>query len=293
MSLLGCEGERHGFSTLVLGKHSWTLWSPWTSSPGIPYFPSPGSQVKLPQQTEMAVSEILTLPLWVPAKPQWAPCVPGTTLSLRCVLWASLQSCNARMGKPSTQEVKDLAVWVIMWPQQCSQPRGTFGNIGGGTGWRQTPYLVGRDLLLFCCCSVAQSCPILCDPMDHSTAGFPVLHYPLELAQTHVHWVGDAIQPSHPLSSPSPWSFPASGSFPISQLFTSGGQSIGASASASVLPMNIQGWFPLGLMGLISLQSKGLLRIYSSTTVWKCQFFSAQPSLWSNCHICTWLLEKP
>ena len=86
---------------------------------------------------------------------------------------------------------------------------------------------------------------------------------------------------------------PASRSFPMSQLFVSGGQSIGASASASVLPMNIQSWFPLGLTGLISLQSKGFLRIFSSTTVRKHQFFGTQPSLWSNSYICTWLLETP
>ena len=81
--------------------------------------------------------------------------------------------------------------------------------------------------------------------------------------------------------------FPASGSFPMSQLFTSGGRSIGVSASASVLPMNIQDWFPLGLTGLISLQSKGLSRVFSNTTVQKHQFFSAQPSLWSNSDIHT------
>ena len=74
-----------------------------------------------------------------------------------------------------------------------------------------------------------------------------------------------------------PQSFPASGSFPMSQLFASGGQSIGASASAPVLPMNIQGWFPLGLTGLISLLSEGLSRIFSNTRVWKHQFFGAQP----------------
>ena len=85
-------------------------------------------------------------------------------------------------------------------------------------------------------------------------------------------------------------SFPASGSFPMSQHFILGGQSI--RASASVLPMNIQGWFPLGLTGLISLQSKGLSRVFSSTAVWKHQIFSVQPSLWSNSHIHTWLLEK-
>ena len=88
-------------------------------------------------------------------------------------------------------------------------------------------------------------------------------------------------------------SFPASGSFQVSWFFASGGQSIGVSASASVLPVNIQDWFPLGWTGWISLQSKGLSGVFSSTTVQKHQFFSAQPSLWSNSHIHTWLLEKP
>ena len=120
-----------------------------------------------------------------------------------------------------------------------------------------------------CCCSVAQSCR-LCDPMDCSSPGFPV-HQLQELAQTHVHRVSDAIQPSHPLLSPSPLSplqsFPSSGSFPVSQFFTSGGQSIGVSASASVLPLNIQDWFPLGWTGLFSLQSKELSRAFSNTMV--------------------------
>ena len=96
----------------------------------------------------------------------------------------------------------------------------------------------------------------------------------------------------HPFSS-CLQSFPASGSFPVSRIFESGGQSIGASASASVLPTNIQDWFPLEWTGLISLQSKGLSRIFSNTTVQKHQFFSAQLSLWSNSHIHIWLLEKP
>ena len=85
-------------------------------------------------------------------------------------------------------------------------------------------------------------------------------------------------------------SFPASGSFPVSRFFTSGGQSIGA--SASVLPMNIQNWLPLELTGLISWQSKALSRVFSSTTIWKHPFFGSQPSLWSNSHVCAWLLEK-
>ena len=88
-------------------------------------------------------------------------------------------------------------------------------------------------------------------------------------------------------------SFPASGSFQMSQFFTSGGQSIGVSASASVLPMNIKDWFPLQCTGWISFLSKGLSRVFSNTTVQEHQFFGAQLSLWSNSHIHTWLLEKP
>ena len=88
-------------------------------------------------------------------------------------------------------------------------------------------------------------------------------------------------------------SFPASGSFQMSQFFSSHGQSIGVSASTSVLPVNIQDLFPLGWTGLISLQSKGLSRVFSNITVWKYQFFSAQLSLWSNSRIHTWQLEKP
>ena len=132
-------------------------------------------------------------------------------------------------------------------------------------------------------------------PWTATCPGFPVLHHLPELAQTHVHWVGDAIQSSRPLFSPCSCllSFPVLEFFPMSQLFASGDQSIRASASASVLPMNIQDWFPLWLTGLISLQSKGLSRVFSNTTVQKHQLFSTQLSLWSNSHIHTRLLEKP
>ena len=92
------------------------------------------------------------------------------------------------------------------------------------------------------------------------------------------------------LSSSCLHSFPSSGSFPVNWIFESGGQNIGA--SASVLPMNIQGWLPLRLTGLISLLSEGLSRSFSSTTVWNHQIFGTEPTLWSNSHICTWLLEK-
>ena len=104
------------------------------------------------------------------------------------------------------------------------------------------------------------------------------------LSHIHVHWMpSNHLIPCHSLLCLQ--SFPASGSFPVSQLFTSGGQSIGISPSASVLPMSLQGWFPLGLTGLISLQSKGLSRVFSSTTVWKHLFFGTLPSLWSNSHL--------
>ena len=122
-----------------------------------------------------------------------------------------------------------------------------------------------------------------CNPMDCSTPDFPVHHQPLELTQTQVHRIGDAIQPSHPLSSPcSPALFNLSQHQGLFQRVSSSlqaGQRIGVSASASVLPMNIQDWFPLGWTGWISLQSKGLSRLYSNTTVQKHQFFGAQLSL--------------
>ena len=130
--------------------------------------------------------------------------------------------------------------------------------------------------------SVTQSCPTLCDLMDCSMPDFPVHHQLPDPTQTHVHRVSDAIQPSHPLSSPSPTnlqSFPVSESFPMSRFFASGGPSIGVSASASVLPMNIQYWFPLGLTGWISLQSKGLSRVFSNKLFQKTQFFRTQLSL--------------
>ena len=180
------------------------------------------------------------------------------------------------------------------------------------------------------CYSVVKSCPTLCDPMDCSTPGFPVLQYLLEFAQTHVHWVSsvqfssaaqscptlcnpmnrsmpgfpvhyqlpkstqthvnlvdDAIQPSHPVIpfSSRPQSFPASGSFPMSQLFSSGGQSIGVSALTSVPPMNTQDWSPLGWIGWISLQSKGLSRVFSNTTLsqWYYLTISSSATLFSFC----------
>ena len=106
-------------------------------------------------------------------------------------------------------------------------------------------------------------------------------------------WCHPAISSSVVPFSPCPQSLPASGSFPMSQLFAWGGQSTGVSASVSVLPMNTQDWSPLGCTGWISLQSKGLSRVFSNTTVQKHQFFGTQFSSQSNSHIHTWPLEKP
>ena len=138
---------------------------------------------------------------------------------------------------------------------------------------------------------MAQSCLTLCDSMACRMPGFPVHCLLLELAQTHVYWVSDAIQPSHPVI---PFSYclqscPASRSFQMSQFFTSGGQSIGVSASAKVLPMNIQDWFPLGWTGFIYLLSEGLSRVFSNVAVQKYEFFRAQLSLWSNSYGCVGL----
>ena len=107
-------------------------------------------------------------------------------------------------------------------------------------------------------------------------------------------WCHPTISSSVTLFSSCPQSFPVSGSFShsMSGLLVSGGQNMGASASASILPVNLQDWFPLGLTDLISLLSTGLSGTFSSPTVQKHQFFSAQPSLWSNSHICTWLPGK-
>ena len=143
------------------------------------------------------------------------------------------------------------------------------------------------------CCSVAKSCLSLCDHMDCNTPDFPIPHHLPEFIQVHVHWICGSIQSPHPLYSFSfcLQSFLSSGSFPMSKLFSSCGQSIGASVSASFLP-NIQGWFPLRLTDLITLLSKGLRfdspyfpRAFPSTRVQRHQFFSALPFLLSSSHI--------
>ena len=141
-----------------------------------------------------------------------------------------------------------------------------------------------------CCCSVTQSCLTLCNPVDCSMPGLAVSHH---LSWSLLRFMSiELVMLSNRLIFCSPFLllpsvFPASGSFPGSQFFVTGGQSNDASASASVLPMNIQDWSPSGWTGWISLQSKGLSRVFSNNTVQKHQFFGAQLSLWSNSHIHT------
>ena len=141
--------------------------------------------------------------------------------------------------------------------------------------------------------SVAQSCQTLCDPTDCSTLGpSPTPRvYPNSCPLSQ--WCHPTMSSSVIFFSSCFQSCPASGSFQMSQLFASGGKIIGVSASTSVLTVNTQDWSPLGWTGWISLQSKGLSRVFSNTTVQKHQFFSTQLSSQSNSHIHTWLLEKP
>ena len=164
--------------------------------------------------------------------------------------------------------------------------------------------LIGRDRygsidiypqVHYCCCSVTQLCPTLCDSMDCSTPGFPILPCLPEFAQIHVHWVGEAIQPSvlcHPLLL-LPSIFPSIEVFSNESALSirwpkywSFGFSISPSNEYSGLISFLIDWFDL-------LAVHGSLKGLSSTTIWKHQCFGTQPSLWSNSHICTWLLEKP
>ena len=153
--------------------------------------------------------------------------------------------------------------------------------------WTHSPDLAGRfsttepsEKPKLRCCSGTQSCPTLCDPMDCSTLGFPVRCLP-ELAQTHVHQVGDAILPSHHLSSPSPHTFSLSQHQGLFQWVSSSHQ-VARELECQlqhVFPMNIHNWFYLGLTGWISLPSKRRSRVFSNTTVQKHQFLGAQRSL--------------
>ena len=139
-----------------------------------------------------------------------------------------------------------------------------------------------------CCCSVTKSCLILCDPMDYSqtSLSFTISQSLLKLMSIESVMLSNYLILRHSyLLLPS--------IFPCIRVFSNESHSQSIGASASVLPMSIQDWFSLGLIGLISMQSKGLSKVFSSTIIQKHPFFSAHPSLWSNSHIHMWLLEKP
>ena len=168
--------------------------------------------------------------------------------------------------------------------------------------------VLGSEKCTISCCISKQGCPqfsrLVVSNSAHQQSSvrpsglqhtFPMHHQLPELAHScpSSRWCHPTISSSVVPFSSCLQSLPALGSFQMSQFFASGGQSIGASVSASVFPMNIQDWFPLRWTGLISLQSKGLSRVFSNITVQKHQFFGVQLSLWSNSHIHTWLLEKP
>ena len=182
--------------------------------------------------------------------------------------WFSHLVPGQNLGQGTVSE--PFIYWGWLWVTWCWELQAKFS---GPSPSRSISTLVDQFS------SVTQSCLTLCDPMVCSTPGFPVHHQLPEPTQTHVQWCYPTISSSVVPCSSCLQSFPASRSFPVSWFFTSGGQSIGVSASASVLPMNIQDWFPLGWTGWISLQYKGLSRVFSNTTVQKHQFFSAQLSL--------------
>ena len=143
-----------------------------------------------------------------------------------------------------------------------------FGAVAWPISARNAGMIIVSQVAVLYCCSVSKSCLTLYDPMDCSILGFPVLHYLPKFVPSHAHWVSETIQPSHPVLTSSPLALNLSqhqGLFQCSRLFTSGDQNIGASASASVLPMNIQGWFPLGLTGFNLLAVQGTLKSFYPT----------------------------
>ena len=171
----------------------------------------------------------------------------------------------------------------------------TFNVLQCCVGFCLTTMWISHNYIYCCCCSVAQYCVTLCNFMDCSIPGLPVPHHLPEFAQVFVHCIGDVIQLSHPLmpSSPSALDLSQHQRFSSEFLSTSDDHNTGDSASASALPVNIQGWSPLKLTGLISLLSKGLSKVLSSTpTVERHQFFDVLPSLWSKYYNHTWSLGR-
>ena len=170
--------------------------------------------------------------------------------------------------------------------------KNTLKNIWKKETTQNTTFWV--QLCVYCCCSVALLCPTFFDPINFRMKGFSVLHHLPKASQTHVHWVSDAIQPSHPLSFPSPdLNFSSIRVFSNKSALRMRWPKYWSLSLRISLSNEYSALIYLRLADLSSLQSKGLSRVFSNTTVQKYQFFSAQPSLRSNSHIYTWLLEKP
>ena len=186
-------------------------------------------------------------------------------LQARMLEWVAMPSSRGS-SQPRNQTQVSCIGRLVLYQLSCKEAPLQGGDLlissGRGAGFLSRLSVVQ---------SLSQPCLTLCDPMDCSTLGFPVPHCLPKFDQTPLRWVQSChttISSSIASFSSCPQSFPASGSFLMSWLFPSGGLSIGALASASALPVNIQGCFPLVLTGLISLQSKGLSRVFSSTTMW-------------------------
>ena len=243
-----------------MAPHSSTLaWKiPWTEEPGGPQ--SMGS-LRVGQDSATSLS-VFTFMHW---RRKWQP--TPVFLSGESQGWRSLVGCHLWVAQSRTQ---------LKWLSSSSS--------SSFVPWITD--LVGSKEHQF---SLSISNSLWPHGLQHTR-----FHCPSQTPRAcsnHVHRVGDAIQPSHPVFSPAPPALSLSEHQGLFQRVSSSHQV--AKSSASVLPMNIQDWFLLGLTGLISLQTKGLSRVFSNTTVQKRQFFGAQLSLWFNFHIHIWLLEKP
>ena len=219
--------------------------------------------------------------------------IPGI-LQARTLEWVAISFSNAWKGKVKVKSVSCVWLFVTPWTAAHQPPPSMgFSRQEYWSGWPlPSPWLGPNHFYLsvpFSRSVMSSSLP----PHGLHHARLPIHHQLPEPTQTPVHRVSDAIQPPHPLLSPSPPAFHLSQLFSNESILCIRCPCIGVSASTSVLPMNIQDWFPLGWTGWLSLLSKGLSRVFSNTTVQKHQFFGAKLSLWSNSHIHTWLLEKP
>ena len=163
-------------------------------------------------------------------------------------------------------EILQARILEWMFPMQHSNP-----CLLCPLHWQVGSLPLAHHIHVLFCYSITKSCPTLCDPMNCSTSGFPVLHYLTEFAQTYVHWISDAIQPSYPVTLFSSV-FPSIRVLYNESAFCIRWPKYWSLISLSVLPMNIQHWYSLGLTDLVSLLSKGLSRVFSNTTVLKHQF---------------------